>query len=306
MLQIEPLADDLPFGAVIRRLDFAAIADPDVQQALREAWNRAGLLHFADGEVSKEFHLALSRVFDRLEVHKTREYLDQSTPELVTLTTTGETELDVDGQIGEVFGWHRDLIYTDRINRGGILRSLKPSERGGLTGFLDSADAYDRLPAKLKEVVSGLRVIYQIGSPEEFPRSTTSQVKLIRRSDAVASIIERRDRDFPPVSHPLVFDHPENGRRVLNFSPFFARSVEGMDSREGDALLDALSEHLLSCPSYHHKWSRDEFLMWDNWRVLHMVGFTPLGEERVMQRTTIAGDYGLGSHVFAPAGAPAA
>lgn len=303
MLQIEPLAEDLPFGAIISGLDSASIADAEVRHQLRDAWNRAGLLLFTDGEVSTEFHLALSRVFGRLEVHKTREYLDQATPELVTLTTTGETELEVDGQTGEIFGWHRDLIYTDRINRGGILRSLRPSERGGLTGFLDSADAYDRLPARLQETVSSLRVIYQIGSPEEFPRSTQSRVELIRRSDAVASIIARRDRDFPPVSHPLVFDHPESGRRVLNFSPFFAREVEGMSEREGNALLDALSEHLFTCPSYHHKWSTDEFLMWDNWRILHMVGFTPSGQERVMQRTTIAGDYGLGLQVTDPAGA---
>ena len=35
-------------------------------------------------------------------------------------------------------------------------------------------------------------------------------------------------------------------------------------------------------------------VLWDNWRMLHSVSPAPASEERVMQRTTIKGDYGLG------------
>ena len=35
-------------------------------------------------------------------------------------------------------------------------------------------------------------------------------------------------------------------------------------------------------------------IIWDNWRMLHrVIGCTP-PQRRVMQRTTIKGDYGLG------------
>jgi taurine dioxygenase len=35
--------------------------------------------------------------------------------------------------------------------------------------------------------------------------------------------------------------------------------------------------------------------IWDNCRMLHMVSGHPAEQERVVQRTTIKGDYGLGS-----------
>ena len=45
---------------------------------------------------------------------------------------------------------------------------------------------------------------------------------------------------------------------------------------------------------YFHKWQADDMVLWDNWRMLHrVIGCTP-PQRRVMQRTTIRGDCGLG------------
>ena len=35
-------------------------------------------------------------------------------------------------------------------------------------------------------------------------------------------------------------------------------------------------------------------VLWDNWRMLHCATGTPADETRLMERTTIGGDYGLG------------
>ncbi len=113
-------------------------------------------------------------------------------------------------------------------------------------------------------------------------------------------MIARLDRDFPPVSHPLVFVQPETGRKVLNLSPFFAMYVEELGDQEGHELLLELSAHILDSRAYHHRWSTDEMILWDNWRMLHSVTPVPLDEERVMQRTTIKGDYGVGRRLAFP------
>jgi taurine dioxygenase len=202
--------------------------------------------------------------------------------------------LEVDGRIGDFQGWRRDLIYADKINHGGVLRALKPSREGGLTGFLDQADAYDRLSGELKHRVQGLHVVYQMTTYDQNLYSTQSRVRMVRRSEALKSLLERRDTDFPPVLHPLVFTHPESGRTILNFSPGHAIRVHELSSSEGHELLQALADHLFQCPSYPHRWTTDEMVLWDNWRMLHMVSLVPSGEERIMQRTTISGDYGLG------------
>jgi len=35
-------------------------------------------------------------------------------------------------------------------------------------------------------------------------------------------------------------------------------------------------------------------VLWDNWRMLHCACGVPPEEKRIMRRTTIVGDYGLG------------
>jgi taurine dioxygenase len=46
---------------------------------------------------------------------------------------------------------------------------------------------------------------------------------------------------------------------------------------------------------YHHEWHETDMVLWDNWRVLHEACGSNPAEERVVHRTTIKGDYGLGS-----------
>ena len=46
--------------------------------------------------------------------------------------------------------------------------------------------------------------------------------------------------------------------------------------------------------SYFHRWTVDDMVLWDNWRMMHQACGVPPEEERKMRRTTIAGDYALG------------
>ena len=117
---------------------------------------------------------------------------------------------------------------------------------------------------------------------------------LIKNSPQMEGVYARLDRDFPPVAHPIVFVQPETGRKVLNVSPFFARHIEGMENDAGRALLKTLCDHVHASPAYHHKWGTTELILWDNWRMVHRITPVPLDETRLLQRTTIKGDYGVG------------
>ena len=68
----------------------------------------------------------------------------------------------------------------------------------------------------------------------------------------------------------------------------------GLDKAASDALLTTLSNHLWDSPAYHHKWGPDEMVLWDNWRMLHRVTPAPFDAVRIVERTTLGGDYGLG------------
>ena len=46
---------------------------------------------------------------------------------------------------------------------------------------------------------------------------------------ARSALFGRRDRDFPPVSHPLVFVHPDNGKPATEFVPSFENQDKALD-----------------------------------------------------------------------------
>lgn len=80
----------------------------------------------------------------------------------------------------------------------------------------------------------------------------------------------------------------------MNVSPRFAQRVLGLDRGESDDLLTRLSNHLWDSPAYFHRWAPDEMVLWDNWRMRHRVTPAPHDELRIVERTTLGGDYGLG------------
>lgn len=294
---VEPLSPQLAFGKTIRGLTSQHIRDPEVCATLRRHWVEDGMVVFRDGEINEDFHLALSRIFGPLEAHPVRELLTEGKPELITLFSTPEntTVLEVDGQVGGGYlGWHKDLVYVQQINHGGILRALKASKIGGRTGFIDQIDAYDRLSDDLKAQIEGLHVVYRLGSFDDMKYMTRSKFRVIETAEMARSVISSVEKSFPPVSHPLVFVQPESGRKVLNLSPFFAMYIEELGPEGGHELLTTLAHHVLDSPAYHHAWTTDEMILWDNWRMLHSVSPAPTHQERVMQRTTIKGDYGAG------------
>jgi taurine dioxygenase len=307
--RIEQLSPELGFGKIVRGLESADIAKESVRTELRRAWVNDGLLVFRDGEISDDFQVGLSLVFGPLERHPVREIQVEANPDLIRLTSVpgDSTWVEIDGEVGGAWlGWHSDLVYTDTINHGGLLRALQTTSRGGTTGFIDQIEAYARLPQAMKDRIEDLSVVYQMGPLDSFPYAWKSKVRVVQLADHARKALQRIVPDFPPVAHPLVFAQPETGRKVLNLSPLFARHIEGMQNAEGEALLADLARHILDSPAYHHRWTLGEMVLWDNWRMLHSVTLAPVDETRVMQRTTIAGDYALGRKLSASPARPAA
>ncbi len=68
-----------------------------------------------------------------------------------------------------------------------------------------------------------------------------------------------------------------------------------MENPEGDELFRTVwtgIERVMK--PYYHQWQPGDMLIWDNWRMLHAACGCDPKYDRVMHRTTIQGDYGLG------------
>jgi len=302
VLTITPLAENV--GLEVSGIDLDMPLDAHTRKALQDAFLRAGIVLFRRAGTNPEAHLSLSRCFGELQRHPVRENWADGYPELVDISyrpgAQGDSTValyEVDGQRrGGWLPWHSDLRYMSKINRGGILRSIKRPREGGRTGFIDQIAAYATLPETLRQRIDGLHVVYQLRSDftqEKFGKPES--LALVANAAALESMAGRIDRDFPPVVHPMVYVQPETGRKVLNVSPTSAIGILEMPDAAGDALLEEVLSYALDpALAYFHDWEENDLVLWDNWRTLHSAEGVPEDCVREMQRTTIAGDYALG------------
>lgn len=293
----EMLQQGLPFGRQIIGLQPADIRKKEVRQELCDYWLQDGLLVFRGSEVTHEFQIELSTVFGEIEIHPVPEVRVPGRPELMTIISDqNDAVYEIDGvrSVGFV-PWHVDLMYTETVNRGGVLTATQLSSWGGNTGFIDRGDVYDSLDDELKEAIEDVEVVHQFClNPGGSRFGMKEVVRTLRVAQMIKSLEPRLDTDYPPVVHPLVFIHPDTGRKILNVSPYGALYILGQNDPAGDALLERVIDHFVSRPAYYHSWKPSEMLLWDNWRMAHCVTAAAPDDVRTVERTTIKGEYGLG------------
>jgi taurine dioxygenase len=303
---VAPLPGQDRFGALVTGLAPESIDRAAVRQALHDLWIDKGLVIFRGLAGGADTQIRLSEIYGEPEVHPMMAGTDIATEHRALAPIEFDREdgnlYELDGELrGGYLPWHFDGAYVDRINHGGILRPQVLPKRGGDTGFIDQIAAYALLPDRLKARIKGLSVLYSY--QPDFTRA-----KFAPRVDRLVrmSTLFRKGMDHPSVQtraiHPLVYRQPETGKMVLHVSPWFADGIEGMENEEGDALLREVIDHVIRPElMYFHKWQPDDMVLWDNWRLLHCATGVPPEETRIMRRTTIVGDYGLGRREEKPA-----
>ena len=296
---ISPLPGQTRYGAVVTGVSPDAIDDPEVRQALHDLWIDKGLVVFRGIEGGIDTQIRLSEIYGEPEVHPMMAGTDIKTEHRALAPIEFDREdgniYEIDGQLlGGYLPWHFDGAYVDRINHGGILRPEVLPNRGGDTGFIDQIAAYELLPDPLKRRIEGLSVVYSY-QPDFTKAKFGARVdRLVRMST-----LFRKGMDHPSVQvraiHPLVYEQAETGKKILHVSPWFADGIEGMENEQGDALLHEVIGYVIRPElMYFHKWQAGDMVLWDNWRMLHSASGVPPEETRIMRRTTIVGDYGLG------------
>lgn len=279
-------------GLEVHGLDLdTELCASEVEQ-LRTAWLDAGVLVLRGIGTSAEALLRLSRCFGELETHPIKAFRLPGYDELIELSNEN-------GLIGPVYEfdgvptygripWHTDLAFSTTPNAGAVLRMVRRSERAGQTGWTDTAKAWDALDDCVKDRIDGLEAQYTF-SPD------LSGMRFNKPTGRLVSATQKKLPSYPPVAHPLVWVHPETGRRVLNISTLNIQSVIDMPGQESDALIQSLIDHTLQSQfQYIHEWQNNDIVVWDNRRTMHMAYGHPVDDIRVVQRSTIRGHAVMG------------
>ena len=305
IFDVRPLQEDLPFGARIAGVTREILADEKAREELNRVFEERGVIVFEEVEPSSKMQVEISNVFGPLKDHpvKSVSRVDQdSMPGVIEISNTPT------GGIVEVEGkplmswqpWHFDHSYNDELNRAGVLRSATVPPEGGLTGFADGIQIYNDLPVEVRKQLEDKRVIYTLNL--EFDDQEFGLPKTFRNIRRKGPELLETARSMPRAIHPAVWTR-KTGEKVVHISGYGSRGFEGMETREGMALARELWDEVeKAMRPYFHRWKETDMVIWDNWRMLHYACGCDPKYDRVMHRTTIKGDYGLGRFEDEPAG----
>ncbi|MFV0299225.1 MAG: TauD/TfdA dioxygenase family protein [Hyphomicrobiaceae bacterium] len=133
--------------------------------------------------------------------------------------------------------WHQDMSYIDQPPKASLLYGVETPATGGETFFYNLYKAYETLPVRLRQRITGL------SCKHDATRNSSGQLR--RGFDEHYS-----NADRPGAVHPLVVRHPETGKPSLYLGRRPNAWVVGLDDAESDALLDELWAHVTQGP-YH-------------------------------------------------------
>lgn len=302
-LTVLPLIEGRDFGVRIRGVTLEETKDEAVRAEINALFTRHGMIVFDEVEPTSAMHVALSDVFGPLKDHPSKAVprVDgEAMPGVIDMATPPYPpgRISVGGrEVTQWLPWHFDHAYNNELNRAGVLRAIDIPPEGGLTGFVDGIDLYEALSPDLRAAIEGRNILYRMNVVmKDFHFGAPEDYACLSENPHSAAVMEAA-RDTPRALHPAIWTR-DTGEKVLHVSPWMAEGIEGDETPEGHALLDAVSREIFAKAgelAYWHAWKPTDMLIWDNWRVLHAVSGHDPQYGRRMQRTTIKGDYGLGS-----------
>ena len=302
-LEISPLRADLSFGIRIGGVTLELLRNEAQRQRLAGLFETHGMIVFENLEPSNELQLAISNCFGPLKEHPVKAIarVDRDgMPGVVEIRSHPGNGgvVEIGGKLrSHWLPWHFDHCYNDELNRAGVLRPVTIVDDGGLTGFADGVALYQLFPKALLAKIEGKDILYRLDGQYDTMRfGRPADLKVIRPKPEPAGFAETAAA-MPRAIHPAVWTMP-SGEKCLHVGPYMAQGILGMETPEGDALFEEVCQTVNRLAdehcSYHHSWRPTDMVIWDNWRMLHCVSGNRPDDERLMYRTTIKGDYGLG------------
>ncbi len=277
-LDLVPLSSAI--GVEVRGIDLRADLDKPTRAALRTAWAEYCILLVRGQDMTEDEQFAYARVYgeiaDRVAppVEK-RDYRADPTNRMQLVTDRLDDQGRPLGSLGDGEMWfHTDKCYIEKPHRASFLYAVEIPSTGGHTKFANLYNAYDNLPAALREKLEGRKVL------QLYDYGKAGHANLDQNLDELLHYWQ-----------PLFVTNPDTGRKAIYVSRLMSVRIEGMDNAESRATLDRISD-IIEAPDniYDHAWIPGDIIIWDNLSSLHARTEWPADERRTLRRVTIKGD----------------
>ncbi|MEP5764496.1 MAG: taurine dioxygenase [Halieaceae bacterium] len=271
MLDIQPAGAAL--GAEIKGIDLRQPVSDELYAVLRETLVKYQVLFFREQAMEPAQQQALAERFGPLQTHPAYATVPGHPAITILESTTEKPSL--------IEKWHTDMTFRAHPPMGTLLRSRIVPEAGGDTLFASMTAAFAALSPAMQSFLEGLVAVHDFS--HGFRESLAQPGGRERLAEALQA--------NPPVEHPVVRTHPENGRKLLYVNELFTTHITGLSSEESEYLLSFLFKHI-KAPQFscRFRWSPDAVAFWDNRSTQHKPVNDYFPAHRRMERITIDGD----------------
>jgi len=258
--------------------DRADLFTPEAAQAIRDKVEERTVVVFPELNLSDEEQLRITDLMGGT-VRLTGRYNNQSVEndDIYQVTLDEKINPQPEYVLGTFF-WHMDGITVDMPPPFATLLSCRIApDKGGETEFASTYAAYEGLPQEEKDALEGLKAVHSV-------KASLSPI-----ADAIPEKHREKVLGIGLIKeHPVVWTH-ESGRKSMVIGTT-ADHIVGMDIPAGRAMLIRLQEWAAQ-PAYslRHKWTKGDFVIWDNTGAMHRAIPYDKSTGRMMHRTSIAG-----------------
>jgi taurine dioxygenase len=251
-------------GSEVSALDLTDISSANAK-ALRQRLIDRKVLVFRNQTISDAEYVAFMGTFGEVVQDDIEPHAGHPTELCILHIRPGEKQT--------INFWHMDYSFRPMPTPHLSLYAQQIPECGGDTLFTNLEAAYAGLPDETKARIEGLQTNHKLTVTQNAAkRYTPEQLAGMTGGD--------------PICHPLVCKNPDNQRNYLFVNvPIYCRSIVGMESDEGDKLLQSLYHHAQR-PEYHFRlvWERNTIVVWENSHCLHYPVSDYFPHERLMWR----------------------
>ena len=258
--------------------DRADLFTPEAAQAIRAKVEERTVVVFPELNLTDEEQLQITELLgDRLRI--TGRYNKQTVEndDIYQVTLDEKINPQPEYVLGTFF-WHMDGITVDTPPPFATLLSCRIApDKGGETEFASTYAAYEGLPDDEKAELEGLKAVHSV------------KASLSRILDAIPEKHYDKVVNIGLIKeHPIVWTHA-SGRKSMVIGTT-ADHIVVMDIPAGRALLIRLAEWAAQ-PAYslRHKWTKGDFVIWDNTGAMHRAIPYDKSTGRMMHRTSVAG-----------------
>lgn len=276
-------------GVEVRGADLSRPLDDGDIDAIKDAYAIHGVLLFRNQSLSEQQLIDFTARIGDIHTYPLADYAHPDHAELLILSNIVDGDGNYIGLADAGTTWHTDNSYVKEPPRGSVLYAVQipHGEDGralGDTLFSSASAAYEDLPEKTKQLLSGRRTTHSYEGKHQL-RQKEGKYK---RKPLTRDVLER----LPAVDHPVIRTHRQSGRKCIYVVAGECRGITGLNDDQAQEILDDLAERCTR-PQYavRHQWREGDVLMWDNCLVQHLaIQDYALPQRRLMWRTTIKGE----------------